>query len=104
MPQAAREFIRFFQAKKNGTFKCVFCGNEEFVTNVAAPAPIKADDDPPIAEHRIFAPASDDTAKGEHVYYVASCSNCGHSNFFHRSQVEACLAANPAPVRETEGG
>ena len=42
MPVTVIEFNEFFQAKKNGTYKCPVCSHEEFVANIAESKP---DDD-----------------------------------------------------------
>jgi predicted nucleic-acid-binding Zn-ribbon protein len=98
-----RQFGEFFDAKKNGTYKCPFCGCEEFAANVAVHAAALPTPDSPMAVHAVFAATEDGSSRGSHQYYSMSCSNCGHTDLFHKMQVDQWSAAR-APETGTKDG
>lgn len=78
-----KDFEEFFLAKKNGTYKCTFCGKQEFAVNLVS--------DRIVAKHSIPSTASDGVLTHEHDFYSISCTNCGHADFFHNNQVKAWI-------------
>lgn len=91
MALTGEEFGRFFEEMKNGTYKCPFCGNEDFSGNVMTHAPGA----PPVmsALHVAASQESDAQPTERHVFYSFSCRKCGHTDFFHENQVEAWRAS-----------
>jgi len=88
MTVTLKDFDAFFEAMRNGSYKCAFCGTERFKSNaVIGPAAM-------LVEARlIVAAAADGLATGAHAFYSASCGKCGRTDFFHANQVEQWLAA-----------
>lgn len=82
MPATRDEFIQFFEEKKKGVYLCPVCSNHAFSINVAEPPGVDISNAPP-AELTIPT-----TKQGTHSFYCLSCSNCGHSTFFHRHQFD----------------
>ena len=84
MGLSSADFAEFFVVKKNGTYKCPFCGQEAFTINwgnVDAAALVMDVEGIPAAAHKFFS---------------FSCTNCGHSDFFHERQVNAWLESKKA--------
>jgi hypothetical protein len=81
MSVSSTEMAAFFNDMRNGTYKCGFCGGEEFIGNN-------------IGEHvaTLRIPASADEAlpaTGAHPFLSFSCIKCGNSTFFHVQQFNA---------------
>lgn len=91
MPISLKEFNSFFEAMRNGTYKCAFCGNETFTGNVIDNAAST------VVEAKMIIPAGpDNTATGTHQFYSFSCKKCGRTDFFHSNQVEEWFAVKKA--------
>ena len=87
MPMSQADFQQFFLEKRNGTYKCPFCGREEFTVNVAS---IGASPTETImAELLIRSEAEELPDMGAVACYSFSCVNGGHTDFFHRNQIDA---------------
>jgi predicted nucleic-acid-binding Zn-ribbon protein len=74
MAVTQQDFQQFFQEKKLGTYKCPFCANEQFVANLGGHGATA------VLRHHT------DTAAGYHDFLSFSCTNCGHTDFFHITQ------------------
>jgi predicted nucleic-acid-binding Zn-ribbon protein len=99
MVVSQEDFIRFFEAMKNGTYKCPFCGHERFGVNLVAAIPSSPRPESPTAVLSLQASIDPDGLPlGPHQFYSFSCLNCGRSDFFHRNQVWAWLARNRSGV------
>lgn len=89
------EFIEFLVAKRVGAtkepYRCPWCGNERHVTNIAS-------ENIP-AELRLHPTLVETSMPGFHGFYTISCTNCGHTAFFHRRQLDQWLAEKNPPVK-----
>ena len=82
------DFIEFLLVKRPKPYECPYCGNAGFVTNIIM-------ENVP-AELRIHATLFETQTPQFHGFYTISCTNCGHSTFFHRRKFDEWLAAkNP---------
>ncbi|WP_425069043.1 hypothetical protein [Reyranella sp.] len=93
MAVTSSEMAAFFEEMKNGTYKCGFCGREEFVGN-------------DIQQNTavLQLPASLDVAPaplaGSHAFLSISCANCGNATFFHINQFMAWRAKKTGRQKE----
>lgn len=84
MPLSRSNFDRYLAAT-NVNHTCLHCQQKGWVVNVEA--------DQSLAAELRLAPVG---GGGYHAFYSISCHNCGRSDFFHESQVNRWIAANPA--------
>lgn len=81
MEITTQDFVEFFEEKKHGTYHCPFCNSANFNVNLngtnAAEMAIQALPPPGIM-----------VLQGTHNFYAFSCVNCGHTDFFHKIQME----------------
>jgi predicted nucleic-acid-binding Zn-ribbon protein len=79
---------------KNGTYKCPFCGNEQFGANtLSVPGQLTS------VTALLGIPSSADPGANPtamHSFYTFSCLKCGHTDFFHRMQVDQWFAEKKA--------
>ena len=94
MAVSIADFSKYFAAQKSGTYKCVFCANEQFIAN-AVSLPSASDGSPSLAALLIVptvANREDTSFAGNHTFYSISCTKCGRSDFFHSNQVEGWVS------------
>ena len=109
MPITVAEFGVFFEQKKNGTYKCSFCGNEQFMPTAAvfhgtegALPPYSPD--APMGFHTIpVGRDKTDIPLGAHAYYGLACTNCGRTDFFHSRLVDQWMTLYRASIAEKAG-
>lgn len=82
-----KDFIDFFQAKKNGTYRCTFCGSEHFYPAMD----VRATDPGDLRIH--LAPPPGIVETGNHAFYAIVCTNCGRTDLFHKNTVLGWKAA-----------
>jgi len=89
MPLTIADFGAFFEAMRNGTYKCSFCGNETFTVNVLDIQPQKPED---TTVALLLVPAGPEKVPTDaHEFYSFSCLRCGRTDFFHFNQVRAWI-------------
>ena len=97
MPVNIPLFDEFFRAKKNGTYKCPVCAHENFVANIHTSAPVPPGTPPDRVNVALLSiPSQGDLympAVGTHSFYSITCTNCGHTDLFHKAQFDIWLAA-----------
>jgi predicted nucleic-acid-binding Zn-ribbon protein len=88
MTVTLQDFDAFFEAMRNGHYKCVFCGNETFKSNALERSPKQL-----VEAKLLIAATAENLATGTHDFYSSSCARCGRTDFFHANQVEQWLLA-----------
>jgi predicted nucleic-acid-binding Zn-ribbon protein len=81
------EFVAYFNASKQGTYTCPFCGSVHF--DIA-----QTWDGSPAEGQINFIPGPGIVQPGYHSYYAIICGNCARTDFFHATHVDAWVAAN----------
>jgi len=88
MTVTLQDFDAFFEAMRNGSYRCAFCGSVTFKSNALECAPGQL-----VEAKLMIAAAADKLATGTHDFYSSSCARCGRTDFFHANQVEQWLLA-----------
>jgi predicted nucleic-acid-binding Zn-ribbon protein len=81
---SAEEFSRFFEQKKNSIYLCPVCGVYEFALNLYGDPNMPGGN---MSQLALGPP------QATHSFLSISCTNCGHSEFFHMTQFEKWRAA-----------
>lgn len=80
------DFARFFNANKNGTYKCSFCGKESFSVTVfggtLARRPLQSKSEAGAA------------AVGSQDFYSVICTTCGRTDLFSSGTVDNWVESN----------
>lgn len=86
------DFHEFFVAKANGSVRCPVCSTLPLTLNTVSDM---GDPNGALVPARLTLPAGveGDAPFASHPFYSVSCSNCGHTMFFHSAQIEQWLAA-----------
>ena len=92
MPLSDKDFGEFFQAKANGTVRCPVCSTLPLTVNSIHEM---GDPNGEMVPARLALAAGIENTEppiGSHPFYSVSCANCGHTMFFHATQIEKWLA------------
>jgi predicted nucleic-acid-binding Zn-ribbon protein len=92
MAISLQDFQRYFDAKRNGTYKCPFCGKETFLPNLQAPGEM--------ALSVMVSANVNPLQPSHHHFYSFSCSTCGRTDFFHTNQVERWVSENTGEKKD----
>src|ERR1700722_788974 len=93
MAVTAKEFNEFFQSKRHAPYKCPVCGHGAFAVNVQAAEEAKPPPDQNVAVLGVLGTDGATFTPIHHDFLSFSCTNCGHTDFFHINQFKAWLQA-----------
>ncbi len=82
-----QDFVDFFEAKKLGEYKCVFCGSVHFQPAMSMVQGQVGE----LAMNLIPPPGI--IVPGHHPFLGLICTNCGRTDLFHASTIRAWKSA-----------